>query len=71
MSQGGGGKAKAKGGYRGARLNKQQMSLDVTATNGESCDGWHGPTRLDIAGGWYHVLNRGVEKRANLSRAIQ
>jgi len=21
------------------------------------------PTRLDIAGGWYHVLNRGIEKR--------
>jgi putative transposase len=21
------------------------------------------PTRLDIEGGWYHVVNRGIEKR--------
>jgi hypothetical protein len=22
------------------------------------------PTRLDIEGGWYHVVNRGIERRA-------
>src|ERR1700739_588885 len=22
------------------------------------------PTRVDLPGGWYHVLNRGIEKRA-------
>jgi hypothetical protein len=22
------------------------------------------PTRLEIAGGWYHVVNRGIERRA-------
>ena len=29
----------------GSRLNKQQISPDIGATNGESGDGWHG--RLD------------------------
>ncbi len=22
------------------------------------------PTRLDLEGGWYHVLNRGIERRS-------
>jgi uncharacterized membrane protein len=37
--------AKVKVKEQGSRLNKQQISLDVSATSGESCDGWHG--RLD------------------------